>query len=122
MLGANSGVRLEQVQSWIGVGLTDNQKRVTGRTWVQLMCCAHLYDMQVCPISSGWLPETRARQMPEMSSEVQRISWGQRMKDNTDKYAIIRLGCIKEDTEFKYRRFGKQEAGAEEDIRERWGE
>jgi len=34
MLGANSEVKLEQVQSWIGVGLTDNQKRVTDRTWL----------------------------------------------------------------------------------------
>ena len=23
---------------------TGNQRRVTGRTWLQLMCCAHSYD------------------------------------------------------------------------------
>jgi len=42
-------------------------------------------------------------------------SWtGDHLEDYTDN-AIIILGCIKEDTEFKYRRFGKQGARAEED-------
>ena len=27
-------------------------EEVTGRTWLQLMFCAHSYDMQVCPITS----------------------------------------------------------------------
>ena len=62
MLGADSGVRLEQVRSQIGVVLTDNWKRVMGRTWLQLMCCAHLYDMQVCPIILGQSSETRVGQ------------------------------------------------------------
>ena len=33
-------------------------KRVTGRTWLQLMCCAHSYDW-VCPIISGRRSEAR---------------------------------------------------------------
>jgi len=35
---------------------------------------------------------------------------------------IIRLGCIEEDTVFKYKRLRKQGARAEEDIGEQWGE
>jgi len=35
---------------------------------------------------------------------------------------MIRLGCIKEDTEFKYKRFKKQGARVGEDIGEQWGE
>jgi len=38
--------------------LMDNWKKVMGRTWLQRMCCTHLYNMQVCPIISGWLLET----------------------------------------------------------------
>jgi len=38
-----AGTGSESNWSW----LTDNQKRVTDRTWLQLMCCAHLYDMWV---------------------------------------------------------------------------
>ena len=35
---------------------------------------------------------------------------------------IIRLSCIEEDTELKYRRFGKQGAGMEYRIGEQEGE
>ena len=34
----------EQVRSRIGEGLMDNWRGVTGRTWLQLMCCTHSYD------------------------------------------------------------------------------
>jgi len=60
----------------------------------------------------------------ERSPEGWRISWvevniiARRYTEST----IIRLVCIKGDTVFKYRRFRKQAAGAEEDIREQWGE
>jgi len=77
LLGANSGVQLEQVQSRIEVGLTDNQKRVTDRTWLQLMCCTHSYDMWVCPIILGWLSKTGVGQRSDrgrIEFQSQRIS------------------------------------------------
>ena len=61
LLETNSRVRPEQAWSQIRTGLTDNWKRVTGRTWLQLMCCTHLYVMWVCPIISEWLSETGVR-------------------------------------------------------------
>jgi len=96
------------------------------------MCCAHSYDIQVCPIILGQSLETRVRQ----KSDRGRRRRGQRgvRKDKelvgyeqsnriqvTQRNTIIRLVCIKGDTEFEYKRFGKQGAEAEEDIGEQWG-
>jgi len=45
VLGVDSGGRLESKCSELGRRRsTGNWGRVTGRTWLQLMCCAHLYD------------------------------------------------------------------------------
>ena len=47
LLGVESEGRPEsEVRRRVGVGLPDTRKRVTGRTWLQLMCCAHSYDQQ----------------------------------------------------------------------------
>ena len=42
-----------EVRRRVGVELTEYVERVTGRTWLQLMCCAHSYDMRVYPIILG---------------------------------------------------------------------
>jgi len=88
--------------------------------------------MQVFPIISGQLSETGVRRMLDRGqSEVRGSSEKESGLENKvecrskckkckemRRNAIIRLGCIKEDTEFKYKRFGKLGARAEEDIRE----
>jgi len=78
------------------------------------MCCTHSYDWQVCPIILGWSSETRVRQRSERG---QREVGDKRYEVEDDRIGdmkltqlntIIRLGCIKEDTGFKYRRFGNK--------------
>jgi len=58
LLGVNSRGRPEPCLQSDQRMSTDNWKMVTGRTWLQLMCCTHLYNMQVGPIISEWSLET----------------------------------------------------------------
>jgi len=71
-----TGTGPELDQSW----LTDNRKRVMGRTWLQLICCVHSYDMWVCPINLERRLESGVRQRSDRGwTEVwrKRISWKQ---------------------------------------------
>jgi len=70
-----TGVELDQ--SW----LTGNQKRVTDRTWLQLMCCTHSYDMWVCPIISEQSSEIGAGQKSDRgwTGEIREESRGREL-------------------------------------------
>ena len=124
----------EEDWNWLRVQietkLTDNWKRVTDRTWFQLMCCAHSYDMWVCPIISGWLSETRVRQVSDRS---QRREVSREITQKNAEYSdnargmqirqintIIRLVCIKGHMGFKYRSFGEQGGSGRNGFRD-WG-
>jgi len=88
--------------------------------------------MQVCPIISGWSSETRVGQKLDrgqrrggqrgVQKDRELVRYKQCNKTQImQRNTIIGSVCIKEDTVFKYRRFGKQGVGVEEDIGEQWG-